>query len=164
MNLGDDKIPADAMIGLPGRLIANASLSHERTIAAAFVVRLRLGVHALAALARNVAVDGRPAIDSDRLGDRIEQFIGEVEALAAFTYANVTRLDRGTERPHGAAMVSRTQPGNRALQRRSPRRGERARRRRSRSARWRTLARRMALRAALYDWRRQLRDHANTDR
>ncbi len=102
----DVEVPADAMIGAAGQgwPIANATLAHERTSVGAVVVRLRLAVDALTDLARRVRIDGRPAIDSDRVRDRIGQFRAEVEALAALTYANVTRWSRGTERIHDAAM------------------------------------------------------------
>jgi alkylation response protein AidB-like acyl-CoA dehydrogenase len=103
----DVEVPADAMIGAQGQgwAIANATLAHERSSVGAVVVRLRLAVDALIALARKVSVDGRPAIDSDRVRDRIGQFRAEVEALSALTYANITRWTRGTERMHDAAMA-----------------------------------------------------------
>jgi alkylation response protein AidB-like acyl-CoA dehydrogenase len=103
----DVEVPADAMIGAPGQgwAIANATLAHERSSVGAVVVRLRLAIDALIALARKVSVDGRPAIDSDRVRDRIGQFSAEVEALSALTYANITRWTRGTERKHDAAMA-----------------------------------------------------------
>jgi alkylation response protein AidB-like acyl-CoA dehydrogenase len=103
----DVVVPAEAMIGKPGQgwAIANATLAHERTGVGAVVVRLRLAVDALIDLARRVEVDGRPAIDSDRVLDRIGQFSAEVEALSALTYANITRWLRGTERMHDAAMA-----------------------------------------------------------
>lgn len=102
----DVRIAADAIIGAPGQgwQIANATLAHERTNVGAVVVRLRLAVEALTALARNVTVNGRPAIESDRVRDRIGEFAAEVEALSALTYANITRWSRGTERAHDAAM------------------------------------------------------------
>ena len=100
------QIPADAMIGAPGQgwAIANATLAHERTNVGGIVVKLRLAIDGLVDLARRVTVDGRPAIDSDRVRDRIGQFSAEVEALSALTYANLTRWLRGNERMHDAAM------------------------------------------------------------
>jgi alkylation response protein AidB-like acyl-CoA dehydrogenase len=100
------EVPADAMIGATGQgwAIANATLAHERTNVGGIVVKLRLAVDALIDLARRVTVDGRPAIDSDRVRDRIGQFSAEVEALSALTYANLTRWLRGNERMHDAAM------------------------------------------------------------
>jgi len=100
-------LPAEAMIGAPGQgwAIANATLAHERTGVGAAVVKLKLAVRSLADLALRVYRDGRPAIDSDLVRDRIGQFSAEVEALAALTYANVTRWSRGTERMHDAAMA-----------------------------------------------------------
>lgn len=100
------QIPADAMIGTPGQgwAIANVTLAHERTSVAGIVVKLRLAIDGLADLARQVTIDGRPAIDSDRIRDRIGQFSAEVEALSALTYANLTRWLRGNERAHDAAM------------------------------------------------------------
>lgn len=100
-------LPAEAMIGAPGQgwAIANATLAHERTGVGAAVVKLKLAVEALTDLARLVHRDGRPAIDSDLVRDRIGEFSAEAEALAALTYANVTRWSRGTERMHDAAMA-----------------------------------------------------------
>jgi alkylation response protein AidB-like acyl-CoA dehydrogenase len=103
----DVAVPADAMIGAPGQgwAIANATLAHERTSVGAVVVKLRLAIDALTGLAREILIDGRPAIESDRVRDQIGQFAAEVEALSALTYANVTRWTRGTERMHDAAMA-----------------------------------------------------------
>ena len=100
------EVPADAMIGAPGQgwAIANATLAHERTNVGGIVVKLRLAVDALIDLARRVQIDGHPAIESDRVRDRIGQFSAEVEALSALTYANLTRWLRGKERMHDAAM------------------------------------------------------------
>jgi alkylation response protein AidB-like acyl-CoA dehydrogenase len=94
------------MIGAPGQgwAIANATLAHERTNVGGIVVKLRLAVDALVDLARRVTLDGRPAIDSDRVRDRIGEFSAEVEALSALTYANLTRWLSGRERMHDAAM------------------------------------------------------------
>lgn len=105
--LEDVVIPADAMIGAPGQgwAIANATLAHERSNVGAVVVKLRLAVEALTRLARRVSIDGRPAIESDYVRDRIGQFSAEVEALSALTYANITRWTKGAERPHDAAMA-----------------------------------------------------------
>jgi alkylation response protein AidB-like acyl-CoA dehydrogenase len=101
------EVPAESMIGTPGQgwAIANATLGHERTSVGAAVVKLRLAVDSLIDLAREVTVDGRPAIDSDRVRDRIGEFSAEVEALSALTYANLTRWLRGTERMHDGAMA-----------------------------------------------------------
>ena len=101
------EVPAESMIGTPGQgwAIANATLGHERTSVGAAVVKLRLAVDSLIDLAREVTVDGRPAIDSDRVRDRIGEFGAEVEALSALTYANLTRWLRGTERMHDGAMA-----------------------------------------------------------
>jgi alkylation response protein AidB-like acyl-CoA dehydrogenase len=100
-------VPAQAMIGSPGQgwAIANATLAHERTSVGAAVVKLRLAIDGLIALASQVMIDGRPAIDSDRVRDRIGEFSAEVEALSALTYANLTRWLRGTERMHDGAMA-----------------------------------------------------------
>jgi alkylation response protein AidB-like acyl-CoA dehydrogenase len=100
------EVPADAIIGAPGQgwAIANATLAQERTGVGGVVVKLRLAIDGLVALARQVTVDGRPAIESDRVRDRIGQFSAEVEALSSLTYANLTRWLRGTERMHDAAM------------------------------------------------------------
>lgn len=100
------EVPVDAMIGAPGQgwAIANATLAHERTNVGGIVVKLKLAIDALVALASQVTVDGRPAINSDRVRDRIGEFSAEVEALSALTYANLTRWLRGGERMHDAAM------------------------------------------------------------
>src|SRR5271167_1150920 len=101
------EVPAEAMIGEPGQgwAIANATLGHERTSVGSAVVKLRLAVDGLVALASQVTVDGRPAIESDRIRDRIGEFSAEVEALSALTYANLTRWLRGTERMQDGAMA-----------------------------------------------------------
>ena len=100
------EVSADAMIGAPGQgwAIANATLAHERTNVGGIVVKLRLAVDGLVDLARLVTIDGCPAIESDRVRDRIGQFSADVEALSALTYANLTRWLRGGERMHDAAM------------------------------------------------------------
>jgi alkylation response protein AidB-like acyl-CoA dehydrogenase len=101
------QLPAEAMIGSPGQgwAIANATLAHERTSVGAAVVKLRLAIDGLVELARRVMIDGHPAIDSDRVRDRLGEFSAEVEALSALTYANLTRWLRGTERTHDGAMA-----------------------------------------------------------
>ena len=100
-------LPAESMIGAPGQgwAIANATLAHERTSVGAAVVKLKLAVDGLIDLARRVTLNGRAAIDSDRVRDRIGEFSAEVEALSALTYANLTRWLRGTERMHDGAMA-----------------------------------------------------------
>jgi alkylation response protein AidB-like acyl-CoA dehydrogenase len=52
-----------------------------------------------------VTIGGRSALECDRVRDQIGKFAAEVEALAALTYANITRWTRGTERMHDAAMA-----------------------------------------------------------
>jgi alkylation response protein AidB-like acyl-CoA dehydrogenase len=100
-------LPAEAMIGAPGQgwAIANATLAHERTSVGAAVVKLKLAVEALVALASRITLGNRPAIASDLVRDRIGGFTAEVEALSALTYANLTRWLRGTERMHDGAMA-----------------------------------------------------------
>jgi alkylation response protein AidB-like acyl-CoA dehydrogenase len=99
-------VPAEAMIGVPGQgwAIANATLAHERTNVGGIVVKLKLAIADLIDLARRVTINGRAAIESDRVRDRIGQFSAEVEALTALTYANLTRWRRGEERLHDAPM------------------------------------------------------------
>jgi alkylation response protein AidB-like acyl-CoA dehydrogenase len=101
------EVPADAMIGAPGQgwAIANATLAQERGGVGAAVVKLKMGIEGLTDLARQLVIDGRPAIESALVRDRIGQFTAEVEALSALTYANVTRWLRGTERMHDGAMA-----------------------------------------------------------
>jgi alkylation response protein AidB-like acyl-CoA dehydrogenase len=103
----DVTVAADAIIGTPGQgwAIANSTLSHERTGVGAIVVKLRQAVDALTDLAAEVRIDGRPALDSGRVRDRIGEFNAEVEALSALTSANVTRWLRGAERLHDAPMA-----------------------------------------------------------
>ncbi|MEM6108729.1 acyl-CoA dehydrogenase family protein [Mycobacterium sp. 050272] len=103
----DVEIPVANMIGKPGQgwAIANSTLAHERSNVGAIVVKLRLAVEALTDLARRVTIDGRRALDSDRVRDQIGMFTAEVDALSALTYANITRWTRGTERMHDAAMA-----------------------------------------------------------
>ena len=103
----DVEVPAETMIGVPGQgwAIANATLGHERSNVGAIVVKLRTALEALVDLARRVQLDGRPALDSDRVRDRIGSLAAQVDALSALTYANLTRHLRGTERMHDAAMA-----------------------------------------------------------
>ncbi|WP_407687072.1 acyl-CoA dehydrogenase family protein [Mycobacterium sp. HUMS_1102779] len=105
--LDDVEIPAANMIGKPGQgwAIANSTLAHERGNVGAIVVKLRLALEALTDLARRVTIDGRRALDSDRVRDQIGMFTAQVDALSALTYANITRWTRGTERRHDAAMA-----------------------------------------------------------
>jgi alkylation response protein AidB-like acyl-CoA dehydrogenase len=105
--LDEVEIPAANMIGGPGQgwAIANATLAYERTAVGAMTVKLRLALASLTDLARRIDLDGRPALDSDRVRDRIGEFTAQVEALSALTAANLTRWARGTERMHDAAMV-----------------------------------------------------------
>jgi alkylation response protein AidB-like acyl-CoA dehydrogenase len=105
--LDDVEIPAANMIGAAGQgwVIANATLSHERSGVAAIVVKLRMALTSLTDLARRCTIDGRSAIDSDRVRDRLGQYIAAVDALSALSYANTTRLTRGAERLHDAAMA-----------------------------------------------------------
>lgn len=100
------EIPAEAMIGEPGQgwKIANASLAHERANVGAVVVKLNRAVDDLTDLARCVEIGGRPALESDRVRDRIGQFKAEIQALSALTEANLTRWLLGRERSHDAAM------------------------------------------------------------
>jgi alkylation response protein AidB-like acyl-CoA dehydrogenase len=101
------EVPADAMIGAPGQgwAIANVTLAQERSGVGAAVVKLKMGIEGLTDLARQLVIDGRPAIESALVRDRIGQFTAEVEALSALTYANVTRWLRGAERMHDGAMA-----------------------------------------------------------
>ncbi|UXA11564.1 acyl-CoA dehydrogenase family protein [Mycobacterium sp. SMC-8] len=105
--LDDVVVSADAVLGSPGEgwKIANASLAHERTSVSAVVVKLQAGVQALVDLAREVDVDGRPALESGWVRDRIGKLAADVGALAALTRANVDRWLGGAERPHDAAMA-----------------------------------------------------------
>jgi alkylation response protein AidB-like acyl-CoA dehydrogenase len=105
--LDDVLVPADDMIGSAGQgwVIANAALAHERNDVAAIVVKLRLGVKSLADLARQVVIDGRPALENAHVQDRIGEISAGVEALASLIYANITRWNRGAERAHDAAMA-----------------------------------------------------------
>ena len=105
--LDEVEVPAEDMIGAPGQgwTIANATLAQERTGVGAMAVKLRLALEALKDLAGLVTIDGRPALGSDLVRDRIGDFTAQVEALSALTMANVTRWSRGTERMHDAAMA-----------------------------------------------------------
>ena len=107
MFLDDVEFPAADMIGTPGQgwAIANSTLAHERGNVGAIVVKLRLALEALTDLAGRVSIDGRRALDSDRIREQIGMFTAQVDALSALTYANITRWTRGTERRHDAAMA-----------------------------------------------------------
>lgn len=103
----DVHIPVHNMIGQPGQgwAIANATLSHERSNVGAIVVKLRLALESLTHLAGRLIADGRRALDRDRVRDRLGQLAADVDALSALTYANITRLTQGNERPHDAPMA-----------------------------------------------------------
>jgi alkylation response protein AidB-like acyl-CoA dehydrogenase len=103
----DVHVGAHDIIGAPGQgwAIANATLAHERTGVGAIVVKLRLALEALSELAREVTIDGRPAIEGTRVRDRIGEFHADVEALSALTSANISRWLRGSERMHDAPMA-----------------------------------------------------------
>ena len=131
------------------------------------MVRLTAGDRRADRAGREIRIDGRPAIESDRVRDRIGQFGAEVEALSALTYANITRWSRGTERMHDAAMAKlmfselnleiarfAVELGGEAgvLVEGDP------------SARSWPLAGRVAVRACVHHRRRQLGDHAQHDR
>jgi alkylation response protein AidB-like acyl-CoA dehydrogenase len=100
-------VPASAMIGAPGQgwAIANVTLAQERSGVGAAVVKLKMGIGGLTDLARQLVIDGRPAIENALVRDRIGEFTAQVEALSALTYANLTRWLRGAERMHDGAMA-----------------------------------------------------------
>jgi alkylation response protein AidB-like acyl-CoA dehydrogenase len=103
----DAWLPRSAMIGEAGYgwRIANMSLAHERNGVGAVVVKLRMGLASLRALARSVVLQGQPAIENGAVRDRIAELTAAVEALGALNSANVGRLLHGTERAHDAAMA-----------------------------------------------------------
>jgi alkylation response protein AidB-like acyl-CoA dehydrogenase len=107
VSIDDVAIPASNMIGRPGQgwAIANSSLAHARSGVGAAVVKLKLALQSLIDLARRTRVEGRPALDSDRVRDRIGMFTAQVDALSALTRANISRWTGGTERMHDAAMA-----------------------------------------------------------
>jgi alkylation response protein AidB-like acyl-CoA dehydrogenase len=69
------------------------------------VVKLRLGLDALMDLAREVQIDGVPAVETSLVRDRIGQLIADVEALSALTSVQISRWLRGDERPDDAAIA-----------------------------------------------------------
>ncbi|MEB3070690.1 acyl-CoA dehydrogenase family protein [[Mycobacterium] vasticus] len=105
--LDDVEVPAANMIGNPGQgwAIANATLAHERSGVGALAVKLRLTLEALTSLAGRTIIGDRPALDSDRIRDRIGDFTAQVEALSALIATNISRWSRGAERQHDAAMT-----------------------------------------------------------
>ena len=103
----DVKLPPAALIGAvnQGWRIANASLAHERSNVATNAVRSSQAVAALVDLAKNVTLNGRPAIEDSYVQDNLGKLMASVDALSALIYANISRWSRGTERVQDAPMA-----------------------------------------------------------
>jgi alkylation response protein AidB-like acyl-CoA dehydrogenase len=94
------RLPADALIGEPGQgwLIANASLAEERNGVGVSVVQLQMAWEDLVALAREIVVDGRPALELDDVRQRLARFRAEVDACALLAHTSMARWRAGKER------------------------------------------------------------------
>jgi len=101
------RVPAAALIGAPGQgwAIANSSLAHERSQVGASVVQLRLGAEALIDLAREVQLDGHPALETSLVRDKIGQIVAEIEALASLSAAQFARWVKGKQRAYDGPMA-----------------------------------------------------------
>ncbi|WP_395111036.1 acyl-CoA dehydrogenase family protein [Actinomadura sp. SCN-SB] len=96
----DVRLPADALIGEPGQgwLIANTSLAEERNGVGVSVVRLQMAWEDLVALAREVTMDGRPALERDDVRQRLAGFRAEVDACALLAHTSMARWRAGRAR------------------------------------------------------------------
>ncbi|MFT4041760.1 MAG: acyl-CoA dehydrogenase family protein [Gordonia sp. (in: high G+C Gram-positive bacteria)] len=105
--LDEVKVGPEAVIGAvdQGWRIANSSLAHERSGVANNAVRLRQNLAALIDLAKNIDLDGRPALEDDVVIDRLGELSASVEALSALVYAGLTRASRGEQRIGDAPMT-----------------------------------------------------------
>jgi alkylation response protein AidB-like acyl-CoA dehydrogenase len=106
----DVRLPADALIGTVGQgwLIANASLAEERNGVGASVVQLQLAWEDLVALARELTVDGRPALELDDVRQRLAAFRAEVDACALLAHTSMARWRAGKERAIDAPATKLT--------------------------------------------------------
>ena len=126
--LTDVRLPADSLIGEVGQgwSIIMAGLDFERFGIGGNVILLELLIDDLVVLARNLPVDGRPAIEVDDIRQRVAELAVEVEVAKAFIDDHVERLVTGDEQPGDAvdreAELRRDLPPVAGLWRRAGRR------------------------------------------
>ncbi|GAA0556246.1 acyl-CoA dehydrogenase family protein [Actinomadura livida] len=96
----DVRLPAGSLIGAPGAgwLIANTSLAEERNGVGVSVVQLQMAWQDLVDLARELVVDGRPALDLDDVRLDLARFRAEVDACALLAHTSMAQWRAGRER------------------------------------------------------------------
>ena len=105
--LTDVPLPEDSVIGEPGQgwSIIMAGLDFERFGIGGNVILLELLIDDLVVLARNLPIDGRPAIEVDDIRQRVAELAVEVEVAKAFIDDHVERLVSGDEQPGDASIA-----------------------------------------------------------
>jgi alkylation response protein AidB-like acyl-CoA dehydrogenase len=105
--LTDVPLPEDSVIGEPdqGWSIIMAGLDFERFGIGGNVILLELLIDDLVVLARNLPIDGRPAIKVDDIRQRVAELAVEVEVAKAFIDDHVERLVSGEEEPGDASIA-----------------------------------------------------------
>jgi len=101
------RLPADSVIGEVGQgwSIIMAGLDFERFGIGGNVILLELLIDDLVMLARNLPVDGKPAIEVDDIRQRVAELAVEVEVAKAFIDDHVERLVSGDEKPGDASIA-----------------------------------------------------------
>jgi alkylation response protein AidB-like acyl-CoA dehydrogenase len=105
--LTDVSLSEDSVIGEPGQgwSIIMAGLDFERFGIGGNVILLELLIDDLVVLARNLLIDGRPAIEVDDIRQRVAELAVEVEVAKAFIDDHVERLVSGDEEPGDASIA-----------------------------------------------------------
>ena len=101
------RLPADALIGAPGQgwIIANTSLAKERNGVGASVVQLQLAWEDLVRDARDVVLDGRPALECEDVRQQLAAFRAEVDTCALLAHTSLARWNAGKEQPGDAPIT-----------------------------------------------------------
>lgn len=105
--LTDVRLSGDSVVGEVGQgwSIIMAGLDFERFGIGGNVVLLELLIDDLVVLARNLPVDGKPAIEFDDIRQRVAELAVEVEVAKAFIDDYVERLTAGNEQPGDASIA-----------------------------------------------------------
>jgi alkylation response protein AidB-like acyl-CoA dehydrogenase len=105
--LTDVRLPADSVIGEVGQgwSIIMAGLDFERFGIGGNVILLELLLDDLVTVARNLPVDGRPAIEVDDIRQRVAELAVEVEVAKAFIDDHVERMIVDDEQPGDASIA-----------------------------------------------------------
>jgi len=105
--LTDVQLPADSVVGEVGQgwSIIMTGLDFERFGIGGNVILLELIIDDLVVLARNVPVDGKPAIVADDIRQRVAELKVEVEVAKAFIDDHVERMIGGDEQPGDASIA-----------------------------------------------------------